>query len=160
MRPIGCHNIVGEFALISLKDESGWNKVLSFAVPDEAVKMLIVDSATEKVLGATAEELSGKTLRELGFMPNEYRKYGNGFHVSIDDETYYGVFYEYDGVLYGRFKSQGVIYQPLHAPTVMMPLVVTVFLLILGIGIGTVKSRLNRAKAELKKILTERNFFA
>ena len=31
---------------------------------------------------------------------------------------------------------------------------------ILGIGIGTVKSRLNRAKAELKKILTERNFFA
>ena len=142
------------------EDESGWNKVLSFAVPDEAVKMLIVDSATEKVLGATAEELSGKTLRELGFMPNEYRKYGNGFHVSIDDETYYGVFYEYDGVLYGRFKSQGVIYQPLHAPTVMMPLVVTVFLLILGIGIGTVKSRLNRAKAELKKILTERNFFA
>lgn len=118
------------------EDESGWNKVLSFAVPDEAVKMLIVDSATEKVLGATAEELSGKTLRELGFMPNEYRKYGNGFHVSIDDEAYYGVFYEYDGVLYGRFKSQGVIYQPLHAPTVMMPLVVTVFLLILGIGIG------------------------
>ena len=47
------------------EDESGWNKVLSFAVPDEAVKMLIVDSATEKVLGATAEELSGKTLREL-----------------------------------------------------------------------------------------------
>lgn len=118
------------------EDESGWNKVLSFAVPDEAVKMLIVDSATEKVLGATAEELSGKTLRELGFMPNEYRKYGNGFHVSIDDETYYGVFYEYDGVLYGRFKSQGVIYQPLHAPTVMMPLVVTVILLILGTGIG------------------------
>ena len=31
---------------------------------------------------------------------------------------------------------------------------------ILGIGIGTVKSRLNRAKAELKRILTERNFFA
>ena len=91
------------------EDEGGWNKVLSFAVPDEAVKMLIVDSATEKVLGATAEELSGKTLRELGFMPNEYRKYGNGFHVSIDDEAYYGVFYEYDGVLYGRFKSQGVI---------------------------------------------------
>lgn len=118
------------------EDEGGWNKVLSFAVPDEAVKMLIVDSATEKVLGATAEELSGKTLGELGFMPNEYRKYGNGFHVSIDDETYYGVFYEYDGVLYGRFKSQGVIYQPLHAPTVMMPLVVTVILLILGTGIG------------------------
>lgn len=30
---------------------------------------------------------------------------------------------------------------------------------ILGIGIGTVKSRLNRAKSELKKLLSARNFF-
>lgn len=31
---------------------------------------------------------------------------------------------------------------------------------ILGIELGTVKSRLNRAKSELKKILSERNFFS
>ena len=31
---------------------------------------------------------------------------------------------------------------------------------ILGIEVGTVKSRLNRAKTELKKILSERNFFS
>ena len=27
-------------------------------------------------------------------------------------DNYYGVFYEYDGLLYGRLKEQGAIYQP------------------------------------------------
>lgn len=128
--------IAEQMGLSGSEDETVWNGLLSFAQLDEDSKMLIADASTNQVIGTTAAELSGKNLEELGFLPADYQKTGTGFHVSISDETYYGVFYEHDGLLYGRLKSQGAIYQPLRAPTTLMPFVSVLLFLILGIGIS------------------------
>ena len=128
--------IVEQTGLSGSKDEAVWNGVLSLAALDEQSVMLIADASTEKVLGTTAEQFEGKSLETLGILPVKYREFGEGFHVTIGDEAYYGVFYEYDGLLYGRLKEQGAIYQPLHAPTVLMPLIALVLLTMLGIGIS------------------------
>ena len=118
------------------KDEAVWNEILSVVALNENSELLVADAQTEQVIGTTAEAFSGKKLTEIGLLPMEYRKFGRGFHVSLDDGNYYGVFYEYDGLLYGRLKEQGAIYQPLRAPTVFMPITVAIFMLVLGIGIS------------------------
>lgn len=135
--------IIGQLArivelehIVDQQDDSKWEKILSLAELDDDSMMLIADVQTGKVFGATSKQLVGKTLEELGCSPAEYQKYGAGVHVTLGDETYYGVFYEYDDLLYGCMKRQGAIYQPLRAPTIMMPLTVVVFLLVLGISIG------------------------
>ena len=122
--------------LSGTEDEAVWNKILSVADPNDESELLIADASTEKVLGTTSQQFAGKTLKELGFLPVEYQKFGKGFHITIGEVAYYSVFYEYEGLLYGRLKQQGEIYQPLQAPTVLMPLTVAVFLVILGIGIS------------------------
>ena len=126
--------IVEQAGLSGSEDEKVWNDVLSFATLDEDSAMLIADSSTEQVLGTTERQFAGKTLEELGFLPADYQRYGHGSQITISDEAYYSVFYENDGLLYGRLKKQGAIYQPLNAPTALMPLVVFVLLIILGIG--------------------------
>lgn len=135
--------IIGQLArivelehIVDQQDDSKWEKILSLAELDDDSMMLIADVQTGKVFGATSKQLVGKTLEELGCSPAEYQKYGAGVHVTLGDETYYSVFYEYDDLLYGCMKRQGAIYQPLRAPTIMMPLTVVVFLLVLGISIG------------------------
>lgn len=128
--------LVEQAALSGTEDEAVWNKLLSVAELDDESDLLIADASTEKVLGTTSQQFAGKTLKELGFLPVEYQKFGKGFYTTIGEVTYYGVFYEYDGLLYGRLKQQGTIYQPLQAPTALMPLTVAVFLVILGIGIS------------------------
>ena len=119
-----------------LEDESTWKEVLSHVAPDDKAEVLIADASTKKVLGATAERFAGKTLESLGILPIEYQKFGKGFHVTIGENVYYGVFYRYDDLLYGRLKEQGEIYQPLHAPTILMPLISAILLMVLGIGIS------------------------
>ena len=118
------------------KDEAVWNEVLSFVALDEESELLIADASTGVVLGATDEQFMQKSLEEIGFVPLQYERFGIGFHITINDESYYGVFFGYDGVLYGRLKEQGSIYQPLRAPTALMPLVSVLLFLILGISIS------------------------
>lgn len=141
--------VVGESAIISrqlaqlvkragvseAEDESVWNEVLSFVTLDEESELLLADASTGEVLGTTAEQFEHQTLEEIGFVPVQYERPGSSFHITIRDESYYGVFYEYDGVLYGRLKKQGAIYQPLHAPTFLMPLISALLFTILGISI-------------------------
>lgn len=141
--------VVGESAIISrqlaqlvkragvseAEDESVWNEVLSFVTLDEESELLLADASTGEVLGTTAEQFEHQTLEEIGFVPVQYEHPGSSFHITISDESYYGVFYEYDGVLYGRLKKQGAIYQPLHAPTFLMPLISALLFTILGISI-------------------------
>lgn len=141
--------VVGESAIISRQlaqlvkragvseseDESVWNEVLSFVTLDEESELLLADASTGEVLGTTAEQFEHQTLEEIGFVPVQYERPGSSFHITISDESYYGVFYEYDGVLYGRLKKQGAIYQPLHAPTFLMPLISALLFTILGISI-------------------------
>lgn len=117
-------------------DERVWTKLLSFVALDEKSEFLIADALTGKVLGTTAEQFEQKDLEGIGFLPIQYERPGIGFHITINDEPYYGVFFEYDGVLYGRLKAQGSIYQPLGAPTVLMPLISNILFLILGISIS------------------------
>ena len=143
------NQVVGESAIISRQlaqlvkragvseseDESVWNEVLSFVTLDEESELLLADASTGEVLGTTAEQFEHQTLEEIGFVPVQYERPGSSFHITISDESYYGVFYEYDGVLYGRLKKQGAIYQPLHAPTFLMPLISALLFTILGISI-------------------------
>lgn len=135
--------IIGQLArivklenLADLQDDSKWERILSLAELDDDSMMLIADAQTGNVLGATSKQLVGKTLEQLGCSRAEYEKHGAGMHITIDHATYYGVFYEYEDLLYGYMKSQRTIYQPLRAPTIMMPFIVVVFLLVLSISIA------------------------
>ena len=128
--------IVEQENLGASQDGTAWNEVLSLTVADEASRLLIAEASTGKVLGATTAQFVGMTLEELGFSPVNYQKSGYGFHISINNESYFCVFFEHNGLLYGRLKEQGAIYQPLHAPTILMPLIVAVFLVVLGLGIS------------------------
>ncbi|MDD7641155.1 MAG: ATP-binding protein [bacterium] len=122
--------------LTASRDENVWQELLSLASVDEESALLIADASTETVLGATVDGYKGKTLEELGFSPMNYQRSGYGFHVSIGNESYFSVFYEHQGLYYGRLKDQGAIYRPLSAPTILMPLSVAVFFVLLWFGIS------------------------
>lgn len=135
--------VIGQLAKIAQReqmnassDEAAWNELLSLGVDSENSEILVADAQTEQVIGATEETFSGKELSEIGILPMEYRKFGRGFYVTLGRDTYYGVFFENDGLLYGRLKEQSAIYRPMGAPTIVMPIAVVVFMIALGIGIS------------------------
>ena len=136
------------------KDQAVWDEAFSYVALDSESELLAADASTGAVLGSTAEQFRGKTLKEIGFAPMQLERLGMGFHITISDEPYYGVFYEYDGVLYGRLKEQGSIYQPLRAPTALMPLVSVLLFLILGISISRyANDNIARPLAHLEELM-------
>lgn len=128
--------IVERTGISGSSESSAWSDVLDLSTLNDGSELLIADASTKKVLGSTSDQFVGKQLEQIGILPIQYQKFGVGFHATIGDDSYYGVFYCYDGLLYGRLKPQGDIYQPKQTPTILMPFIAGILLIVLGIGIS------------------------
>ncbi len=112
-----------------------WNEIMALE-PKEGAVALVADGASARILGATNAEYTGKSLAQIGISPFDYKKFGAGVHVSVNDTVYYAVFYEYDDLIYARMVERAVLYAHVEESVSLMPAIVAVLFVICGLGVS------------------------
>ena len=112
-----------------------WNEIMALE-PKEGAVALVADGASARILGATNAEYTGKSLAQIGISPFDYKKFGAGVHVSVNDTVYYAVFYEYDDLIYARMVERAVLYAHVEESVSLMPAIVAVLVIICGLGVS------------------------
>lgn len=143
--------------LRNAQDSDVWGSVFSIVYAQPGTVILALDPGTEKVLGATKEMLVGKTIDELHISARRSRLTGRGFHVTIEDTAYYGVFYEMDGIMYGRLAAMKDMYTAQGMGMVLNWLFAALALAVTGLSFGRYLNRnvirpIVQANQDLEKI--------
>ena len=112
-----------------------WNEIMALE-PKEGAVALVADGASARILGATNAEYTGKSLAQIGISPFDYKKFGAGVHVSVNDTVYYAVFYEHDDLIYVRMVERAVLYAHVEESVSLMPAIVAVLVVICGLGVS------------------------
>ena len=112
-----------------------WNEIMALE-PKEGAVALVADGASARILGATNAEYTGKSLAQIGISPFDYKKFGAGVHVSVNDTVYYAVFYEHDDLIYARMVERAVLYAHVEESVSLMPAIVAVLVIICGLGVS------------------------
>ena len=112
-----------------------WNEIMALE-PKEGTVALVADAVSARILGATNAEYTGKSLAQIGISPFDYKKFGAGVHVSVNDTVYYAVFYEYDDLIYARMVERAVLYAHVEESVSLMPAIVAVLVIICGLGVS------------------------
>lgn len=134
-----------------------WADVFSRIQAQENSVILALDAQTGQVLGATQDALTGKAADVLGISENSYHSFGSGFHATIGDAAYYGVFYEMGGIVYGRLVDMREMYTAQGITVVLNALFAVVAFLALGLSFSRYLDRnlirpLGQVNRDLDKI--------
>ena len=134
-----------------------WADVFSRIHAQENSVILALDAQTGQVLGATQDALTGKAADVLGISENSYHSFGSGFHATIGDAAYYGVFYEMGGIVYGRLVDMREMYTAQGITVVLNALFAVVAFLALGLSFSRYLDRnlirpLGQVNRDLDKI--------
>lgn len=134
-----------------------WADVFSRIHAQENSVILALDAQTGQVLGSTQDALTGKAADVLGISENSYHSFGSGFHATIGDAAYYGVFYEMGGIVYGRLVDMREMYTAQGITVVLNALFAVVAFLALGLSFSRYLDRnlirpLGQVNRDLDKI--------
>lgn len=139
------------------KDDDHWESVFSMVTAKPGTVILALDPGTDLILGATKEMLAGKTIDELHISESRSRLMGRGFHVTIEETAYYGVFYEMDGIIYGRLAGMKDMYAAQGMGMMLNWLFAALALAVTGLSFGRYLNRnvirpIVQANRDLEKI--------
>lgn len=141
----------------SRRDAGLWAAVFSLINTEQGTVILAVEPQTGTVLGATKAGFAGMTADGLGIAEKSYRSPGHGFHATIEDVAYYGVFYEISGMLYGCLMEMEKMYGAQGVGVLLNLLFAIVAFAVLGLSFGRYLDRnitrpLIQVNADVEKI--------
>ncbi len=118
--------------LPNTRDTGPWEAAFSLINAEHGTVILAIDPETTRVLGAAGKNLAGKTAEELDMPEGAYRKMGHGFHATIENISYYGVCYDFNGIVYGRLIDMKKMYGAQGVAVILNLLFAVLALAVLG----------------------------
>ena len=118
--------------LPNTRDTGPWEAAFSLINAEHGTVILAIDPETTRVLGAAGKNLAGKTAEELDMPEGAYRKMGHGFHTTIENISYYGVCYDFNGIVYGRLIDMKKMYGAQGVAVILNLLFAVLALAVLG----------------------------